>query len=254
MILDPLFYAMAIPSVILIGLSKGGLTGIGALAVPLMAIVASPLQAAAVLMPILLILDIVAVWTYRKTYDKKTLLITIPASIIGIVIGAILVSQINTNLVRVIIGFIAISFTVSYWTSKNETKPQGHSLARGTVWGGITGFTSFVTLTGAPPYQMYLLPLRLEQKTYAGTFMIFFWMNNLLKIVPFMMLGEMNRSTLITSSILFPISLVFAFIGIWIVRKLPTKIFYEIIYILLFLVSIKLIIDGISNIISISQS
>jgi hypothetical protein len=252
MILDPLFYAMAIPSVILIGLSKGGLTGIGALAVPLMAIVASPLQAAAVLMPILLILDIVAVWTYRKTYDKKTLLITIPASIIGIVIGAILVSQINTDLVRIIIGFIAISFTVSYWISKSDTKPQGHSLARGTVWGGITGFTSFVTLTGAPPYQMYLLPLRLEQRTYAGTFMIFFWMNNLLKIIPFMMLGEMNRSTLITSSILFPISLIFAFIGIWIVRKLPTKIFYEIIYILLFLVSIKLIIDGISNIISIS--
>ncbi|MAU86411.1 MAG: sulfite exporter TauE/SafE family protein [Alphaproteobacteria bacterium] len=252
MILDPLFYTMAIPSVILIGLSKGGLTGIGALAVPLMAIVASPLQAAAVLMPILLILDIVAVWTYRKTYDKKTLLITIPASIIGIVIGAILVSQINTNLVRIIIGFIAISFTVSYWTSKNETKSQGHSLTRGTIWGGITGFTSFVTLTGAPPYQMYLLPLRLEQRTYAGTFMIFFWMNNLLKILPFMMLGEMNKSTLITSTILFPISLIFAFVGIWIVRKLPTKIFYEIIYILLFLVSIKLIIDGISNMISIS--
>ena len=82
--------------------------------------------------------------------------------------------------------------------------------------------------------------------------MIFFWMNNLLKILPFMMLGEMNKSTLITSTILFPISLIFAFVGIWIVRKLPTKIFYEIIYILLFLVSIKLIIDGISNMISIS--
>ncbi|MDG2187674.1 MAG: sulfite exporter TauE/SafE family protein [Hyphomicrobiales bacterium] len=252
MIIDPLFYAMAIPSVILIGLSKGGLTGIGALAVPLMAIVASPLQAAAVLMPILLILDLVAVWTYRKTYDKKTLIITIPASILGILIGYILVSQINPNWIRVIIGFIAISFTISYWRSKNETKPKGHSLSRGTIWGGITGFTSFVTLTGAPPYQMYLLPLRLEQKTYAGTFMIFFWMNNILKIVPFMMLGQMNKSTLITSSILFPISLIFAFIGIWIVKKLPTKIFYEIIYILLFLVSIKLIIDGISNILSIS--
>ena len=252
MIIDPLFYAMAIPSVILIGLSKGGLTGIGALAVPLMAIVASPLQAAAVLMPILLILDLVAVWTYRKTYDKKTLIITIPASILGILIGYILVSQINPNWIRVIIGFIAISFTISYWRSKNETKPKGHSLSRGTIWGGITGFTSFVTLTGAPPYQMYLLPLRLEKKTYAGTFMIFFWMNNILKIVPFMMLGQMNKSTLITSSIVFPISLIFAFIGIWIVKKLPTKIFYEIIYILLFLVSIKLIIDGISNILSIS--
>ncbi len=249
MIIDPLFYAMAIPSVVLIGLSKGGLTGIGALAVPLMAIVASPLQAAAVLMPILLILDIVAVWTYRKTFDKITLAITIPASVIGIVIGAILVSQVNPNWVRIIIGFIAISFTISYWSTKKETKPRDHSILRGTVWGSITGFTSFVTLTGAPPYQMYLLPLRLDQRKYAGTFMIFFWMNNILKIVPFMMLGQMNKSTLTTSAILFPISLVFTFIGIWVVKKLPTKIFYEIIYILLFLVSIKLIYDGFISII-----
>ncbi|MGB0574148.1 MAG: sulfite exporter TauE/SafE family protein [Hyphomicrobiales bacterium] len=248
MIIDPLFYAMAIPSVVLIGLSKGGLTGIGALAVPLMAIVASPLQAAAVLMPILLILDLVAVWTYRKTFDKITLAITIPASVIGIVIGAILVSQVNPNWVRIIIGFIAISFTISYWSTKKETKPRDHSILRGTIWGSITGFTSFVTLTGAPPYQMYLLPLRLDQRKYAGTFMIFFWMNNILKIVPFMMLGQMNKSTLTTSAILFPISLVFTFIGIWVVKKLPTKIFYEIIYILLFLVSIKLIYDGFTNI------
>ena len=247
MIIDPLFYAMAIPSVILIGLSKGGLTGLGVLAVPLMAIVASPMQAAAVLMPILLILDLVAVWTYRKSYDKITLLITIPTSIIGIIIGAILVSQVNPDWIRIIIGFIAISFTMSHWRNTKEKQPRGHSIVRGTIWGSITGFTSFVTLTGAPPYQMYLLPLRLNHRTYAGTFMIFFWMNNLLKIIPFMMLGEMNKTTITTSVILFPISLIFTFLGIWIVRKLPTKIFYEIIYILLFLVSIKLIYDGFTN-------
>ena len=163
-------------------------------------------------------------------------------------IGAILVSQVNPNRVRIIIGFIAISFTISYWSTKKETKPRDHSILRGTIWGSITGFTSFVTLTGAPPYQMYLLPLRLDQRKYAGTFMIFFWMNNILKIVPFMMLGQMYKSTLTTSAILFPISLFFTFIGIWVVKKLPTKIFYEIIYILLFLVSIKLIYDGFTNI------
>ena len=249
MIIDPLFYAMAVPSVILIGLSKGGLTGLGVLAVPLMAIVASPMQAAAVLMPILLILDLVAVWTYRKSFDKITLIITIPSSIIGIIIGAVLVSQVNPDWIRVIIGFIAISFTISHWRTAKDRGSKGHSIFRGTVWGSITGFTSFVTLTGAPPYQMYLLPLKLEQRTYAGTFMIFFWMNNILKIIPFMMLGEMTRSTVTTSMILFPISLIFTFLGIWIVRKLPTKIFYEIIYILLFLVSIKLIYDGFTNII-----
>ena len=208
-----------------------------------------PMQAAAVLMPILLILDLVAVWTYRKSFDKITLIITVPSSIIGIIIGAVLVSQVNPDWIRVIIGFIAISFTISHWRTAKDRGSRGHSVFRGTVWGSITGFTSFVTLTGAPPYQMYLLPLKLDQRTYAGTFMIFFWLNNILKIIPFMMLGEMTRSTITTSMILFPISLIFTFLGIWIVRKLPTKIFYEIIYILLFLVSIKLIYDGFTNII-----
>ena len=133
MIIDPLFYAMAVPSVILIGLSKGGLTGLGVLAVPLMAIVASPMQAAAVLMPILLILDFVAVWTYRKSFDKITLIITIPSSIIGIIIGAVLVSQVNPDWIRVIIGFIAISFTISHWRTAKDRGSRGHSIFRGTV-------------------------------------------------------------------------------------------------------------------------
>jgi uncharacterized membrane protein YfcA len=233
MIIDPLFYLMAIPSVIIIGLSKGGLTGIGALAVPLMAIVASPLQSAAVLMPILMVLDLIAVWTYRRTFDKKTLAITVPASIAGIIIGWALVSRIDPNVIRILIGIIAGTFTISYWLNNNQKEAKGHSVVRGTFWGTITGFTSFVTLTGAPPYQMYLLPLKL----------------NILKFPLFMQLGEINKSTLFTSLALFPIAIISTFIGIYIVKKVPTKIFYRIIYILLFLVSIKLIWDGFSNII-----
>ena len=249
MIIDPLFYLMAIPSVIIIGLSKGGLTGIGALAVPLMAIVASPLQSAAVLMPILMVLDLIAVWTYRRTFDKKTLAIPVPASIAGIIIGWALVSRIDPNVIRILIGIIAGTFTISYWLNNNQKEAKGHSVVRGTFWGTITGFTSFVTLTGAPPYQMYLLPLKLDQRKYAGTFMIFFWLNNILKFPLFMQLGEINKSTLFTSLALFPIAIISTFIGIYIVKKVPTKIFYRIIYILLFLVSIKLIWDGFSNII-----
>jgi uncharacterized membrane protein YfcA len=245
MIIDPLFYLMAIPSVIIIGLSKGGLTGIGALAVPLMAIVASPLQSAAVLMPILMVLDLIAVWMYRKTFDRITLAITVPASIVGIIIGWALVSRIDPNVIRILIGIIAGTFTISYWLNNNQKESKGHSVVRGTFWGSITGFTSFVTLT----YQMYLLPLKLEQRKYAGTFMIFFWLNNIFKFPLFIQLGEMNKATLFTSLALFPIAVISTFVGIYIVKKVPTKIFYRIIYILLFLVSIKLIWDGFSNII-----
>ena len=173
MIIDPLFYAMAIPSVILIGLSKGGLTGLGVLAVPLMAIVASPMQAAAVLMPILLILDLVAVWTYRKSYDKITLLITIPTSIIGIIIGAILVSQVNPDWIRIIIGFIAISFTISHWRNTKEKQPRGHSIVRGTIWGKHHRLYKLCYIDGRTPIPNVSFTSQTDQRTYAGTFMIF---------------------------------------------------------------------------------
>jgi uncharacterized membrane protein YfcA len=87
---DPLFYLAAIPAVILLGLAKGGFAGIGILGVPLMALVISPVQAAAILLPILLVQDVVSVWVFRRARNNAVLARMLPGAAIGVVAGYML--------------------------------------------------------------------------------------------------------------------------------------------------------------------
>ena len=50
MVQDPLFYALAVPAVVLMGLAKGGFSGVGAVSMPLLAMAISPVKAAAILL------------------------------------------------------------------------------------------------------------------------------------------------------------------------------------------------------------
>ena len=65
-ITDPLFYLLAIPAIVALGIGKGGFAGVGMISTPLLALVMPPLQAAAILLPILLCQDVISVWVYRR--------------------------------------------------------------------------------------------------------------------------------------------------------------------------------------------
>ena len=91
MIEDPWFYVAAIPAVVLFGVSKGGFgAGFGVIAVPLIALVVSPVRAAAILLPILCLMDVFALWVYRGRWILSELRILVPASLIGIGVGTLL--------------------------------------------------------------------------------------------------------------------------------------------------------------------
>ncbi|MGA2794670.1 MAG: TSUP family transporter, partial [Roseiarcus sp.] len=85
--LDWTFYLVAVPAVILVGLSKGGFSGLSTLAMPLLSVVMSPVRAAAIMLPILLVQDWVSVWAFRRDFEPRNLAILIPASLIGIGAG-----------------------------------------------------------------------------------------------------------------------------------------------------------------------
>ncbi|NND48886.1 MAG: sulfite exporter TauE/SafE family protein [Rhizobiales bacterium] len=250
MITDPWFIALAIPSVIMIGLSKGGFAGAGAIALPLMSIVAPPLMVAAVLLPVLLALDVVAIRLYRDSYDRTTLLYTLPASLVGVAVAWVVAAQIEPAYFKILIGAIGIVFTLSIWIRPKVTEPRAQSLARGSFWGVITGFTSFVTLTGGPPFQIYVLPLRLPHRIYAGTFVIFMAINNVVKIGPFVTLGQFDTSTLWTSLALLPLAFCATLAGAKLIKHVSSASFYRVIHILMFVVSVKLITDGFTSILA----
>ncbi len=242
MIADPWFYAAAIPAMIILGLSKGGFSAIGILTVPILALVISPVQAAAIVLPILVLSDLVAVISYWGIYEGRTLRIMLPGAMIGIGIGWWTAAWVTENEVRLIVGAISVLFALNYWLRHRlSQRAHGHNVLAGGFWGMVTGFTSFVSHAGGPPFQMYVVPLRLAPRIFAGTSVVFFAIVNAVKTVPYFMLGQFDATNLKTSAVLLPISIPATFAGVWLVKVLDPAVFYRAVYVLIFLVGVYLV-------------
>jgi len=252
MMTDPFFYAAAIPAVILVGLSKGGFGGAMALlGMPLMALAVSPVQAAAILLPILVVMDIVTLWSWRSHKDITTLRIMVPFALIGVGIGWLTAAWVTVPIIRLMVGVLALWFVWRYVIQNvfaadkaENLVPLGHRPAQGMFWGIFSGFTSFVAHAGGPPYQMYTLPLRQEPKTYTGTSVRYFAIVNAAKLVPYFALGQLDYTNLSTSLVLAPLAPVATLTGAFIVRRMKPDIFYPFMYFMVLLAATKLIWDG----------
>ena len=247
MITDPWFYAIAVPAIALTGLAKGGFLGAaGGLAVPMMSLVISPVQAAAIMLPILNVMDLVGVIAYRREFDRANLRIMLPAAAVGIAIGWATAAFVTEAHVRLIIGLVALAFTLNYWLGGGGSRAAvGPSRAKGSFWGMVSGFTSFVSHTGAPPFNIYMLPQRLPNAALAGTAVMFFTTVNIIKLVPYYALGQFSGANLTTSLLLLPLAPVAMLAGVWLTRRVPQEPFYKIAYASLFVISLKLIYDGV---------
>jgi uncharacterized protein len=245
---DPQFYAAAIPAVLLVGLSKGGFGGaMGFVGVPLMALVISPLQAAAILLPIMILMDIVSLWTWRGLFDRQTLSIMLPGAMVGIGIGWLTAAMVTADMVRFIVGAVAIIFVLR-WLYSQYRHGAGHATkpnrAAGTFWGTVAGFTSFVAHVGGPPFQVYALPLRLDPKVFTGTSVIFFAITNAIKLIPYFALGQFDSTNLTASAALMPLAPLATLAGAWLVRRMRPEVFYPFTYATVAVVALKLVWDG----------
>lgn len=243
--LSYLFWGLAGLSAFLVGASKGGLPLVGMLAVPLMALIISPVVAAGLLLPIYIVSDVYGLWIYRKSYDLTNIKILVPAGALGIAVGWATATITNENWVKILVGIIGLAYCLdAVVKAKRNLPPKPPDVPRGLFWGSIAGFTSFVSHAGAPPYQMYVLPQRLEKMAYAGTTTIVFAIINLLKLPPYWFLGQVNLGSLETAAWLAPVAIIGAFAGYRLTKVLPEKLFYRIVEVALFLVSVKLIYDA----------
>jgi uncharacterized protein len=247
---DPLFLAVALPAVFLVGLSKGGIGGpMAIIGVPLMSIAISPVQAAAIFLPILIVSDVIALWGWRGQANWKTLAHLLPGGIIGVGIGWMLATKVTPDSIRLLVGAIAILFVIRIATQKffqGEVKPKGENALLGTFWGGLAGFTSFVAHAGAPPYQVYALRLGHSPSVYAATNTVFFAVTNVIKLVPYFMLGQFDSTNLSTSAMFLPLAIGATWLGIWLTKRVKPSVFYPMMYVIVTLVGIKLIADGLT--------
>lgn len=248
MIADPFFYAVAIPAILLVGISKGGFgSGAGMFATPLMALALPIPQAAAILLPILIAMDVTGLWAYRGTYSRENLRLLLPGGVAGVILGALTFRYFSDAWVRVILGAIAIAFVLHRWLRRAELPPATHSAAKGLLWSTVSGITSTIAHAGGPPLSVYLLPQRLEKRVLVGTTVVFFAVINVVKLGPYAWLGLFDAGNLATSLALLPLAPVGIGLGILAMRRLSEAVFYRICYALLLVVGVRLVWDGLAG-------
>ncbi|WP_112311628.1 sulfite exporter TauE/SafE family protein [Pseudogemmobacter bohemicus] len=244
------FWLLAVVAAALVGLSKGGLPAVGMLAVPVMALQISPVVAAGILLPVYVVSDMFGLWAYRHAFDRKVLQYLLPGAVAGIAIGGLTASVVPEAAVTLLIGVIGLAFSLSLLLRRPLKGPPCEAKpGPGAFWGLITGFTSFVSHSGAPPYQVYTLPLRLEKAVFAGTSTIAFAVINAVKLIPYGLLGQLNPGNLKLSALLMAPAVASVFAGVWLVKVLPAKAFFRLVTWSLLLISLKLVRDGLRGIV-----
>ncbi len=243
------FYLVAVPAVLIVGIGKGGFAGgLGILAVPLLSLAVSPLQAAGIMLPILCVMDITGVRVWLHKWDRAYMAKLLPSAIVGIVVGALTFQFVNEEFMKMLIGLLALIFSLNYWLKgRVKIKPSGLRLPDGvsaSFWSGVSGYTSFVAHAGGPPLMIYILPKNLDKSVMVGTITIYFAVVNYVKLIPYALLGQLDTENLLTALVLAPVAVVGVKLGAWMHDRVDARAFNRLMYVFLFFTGLKLTWDG----------
>jgi uncharacterized membrane protein YfcA len=245
LITDPGFYALAIPAVLLLGVSKSGFgAGFGSLAVPMMALVVSVPEAAAILMPVLLVMDLLGMAAFRNNVDRRLLRFLIPFGLLGIAIGTLLFKLLDAHLVAGLVGGFTLLFLAQrlLFPPRPDSPPPPKWL--GALLTTTSGFTSFIAHAGGPPINAYVIPLRLSPLLFTGTMAFFFFFVNIAKWIPYAWLGLLDMRIMTTSLALLPFAHLGVWVGVRIAHRIKPLLFYRLLYAGMFLTGVKLLWDA----------
>jgi hypothetical protein len=245
LITDPFFYAVAIPAVLLMGISKSGFgTGFGSLAVPLMALAVTVPQAAAIMMPILFLMDVMGLAAFHRHFDYKLIRFLLPLGLVGTVIGTLSFKLLDARLVAGIVGVFTLIFLAQRLLFPPRPDSPHPPRWLGAILTVTSGFTSFVSHAGGPPVSAYVIPMRLPPLVFTATMAAFFFAVNLSKWIPYAWLGLLDLRNMTTSLALLPFAPIGVVAGVRLAHRIRPLLFYRLIYAGMFLTGCKLVWDG----------
>jgi len=246
---DPWFYALAIPAVLVTGISKGGFaSGAGNLLVPMMALTVPAPVAAGIALPLLCAMDVSGLRAWWGRWDKREMRVLVPGALAGILLGSLAFGFMSDRAILAMVGITTLLFLArTLWLSRHrETPPAApHDALKGGICAAASGFTSTIAHAGSPPLAIYLYPRRLERQVMAATTVVFFGIVNYVKLVPYFFLGNLSSGNLATSLVLLPLAPVGVYLGIWMQKHVSDAMFYRLLYVLLAVTGVKLTWDGV---------
>lgn len=243
--LDPVFLAVAVPAVMIAGIAKGGFGGAGAfVATPILALAVEPAVALALMLPVLMMMDVAALRAFWGRWEVPPARALMIGAVPGVVLGAALYRVADPDVFRLLIGGMAVGFVA--WQGARAAglvrlRPAAFSAGKGVLAGSVSGFTSFVSHAGGPPVTIFLLPLGLDRTRYQGTTVLYFWVLNALKVVPYAALGFFTAATALGSLVLMPVALVGVWLGVHAHRVVSDRVFFALTYVLLVVTGLRLI-------------
>jgi uncharacterized membrane protein YfcA len=192
-----IFIAIGGLGIFLLGVSKTGFGGSGGnLAVPLVALLLSARETLAILLPVLIVADLFSLWFYRFKWNRELIKVLALSSIVGIVVGGLLLDVISDFYLKKTIGLIAVGFVAIQFLRRRIVKQREAYIPKrwhGLVFGGATGAMSTMTHAAGPLLSIFLLPMRLKKEVFVATTVLYFAIVNYLKLVPYTILGIMSR-------------------------------------------------------------
>ena len=242
-------------AIMMIGMSKGGFP-VGSIALPALILIwpdqAEPAKTVvAFMLPVLCAMDVVALVFYRGQILWKRIVPILPGTLLGVVVGSILfVSKdaamltVSDRWLKLCIGVLGIIFVLYEATRKwilGHLEATTPGPAKTGTLGFLAGFTSTLAHAAGPVLQMYLLPQKLNKLHFAGTTVAFFWVLNLVKLVPFALLGRLETGNLLLAAWMLPVIPAGVGIGYLAVRALKPRHYVGFIYAVLLGTSIILI-------------
>lgn len=243
-------YLVTAFAVVLTGISKSGFSGgLGILGVPLVALTMSPQDAAVLLLPILVGIDLLSVWRYRKAWQARMIVALLPGAAVGILLGMASFARINPDILRIAIGLMALGFVANYVlrNSRPTTAKGKFSWASVFIVSALSGFAGFVAHAGGPPIKGTLLRMQLEKTAFVGTNAFFFFTLNMAKGGGYAALGLFSTSGLLASASLVPFLCLGVGLGFALHDRIPQTTFVRLAYVLLGIAGLNLLYIGFAS-------
>jgi uncharacterized membrane protein YfcA len=246
---EPLFYIVGWAATLLIAIGKSAFGGgLAILGIPIMAMVADPLDASIMVALLLCLMDLLALQRFgASTWSKPDLVWLLPGLVAGIAIGYLVFTLVDPRIVTLVIGVTTLAFTAHWFLrgrlATGAARPVIPAVAL--LAGTASGFTTFVAHAGGPPIAMYLLSRGLHKTALVGTTVALFTLGNWLKAPPYLLLGLGKPDVLWSALSLAPA----VPLGIWLGRiahdRLDQKTLFLWCYVLLAVAATKLTVDAV---------